>query len=350
MFKKKNAPKNLRKRDRNDDTITSEGQGQGDSAEAVPSTTTTESKDGVDRGNVKQGIGVVYSSDRSGSTQTFAGDACVNSNSLDTDQETDRQAIDERNAALRRAGVDSIEEQGSALYKGHGAYKTFTSNDNQTLDQVRSKSTQGPIRAPAFIRTTTVFDYQPDVCKDYKETGFCGFGDSCKFLHDRSDYKTGWQQEQEWDEIQKRKKKKLQAKADQQDMASKVPKSDTQEMLDLISGKSGVDDDDDDDDEVVTGHFARSYSKGLPSQMEQIKNVKNGGLKEAYDDVEELPFACNICRKPFQSPVVTNCGHYFCTRCIITSNKKSSKCPICKKQTGGVFNTAHKILARKQKI
>lgn len=29
---------------------------------------------------------------------------------------------------------------------------------------------------------------QPDICKDYKETGFCGFGDSCKFLHDRSDY------------------------------------------------------------------------------------------------------------------------------------------------------------------
>jgi len=36
-------------------------------------------------------------------------------------------------------------------------------------------------------------------CKDYKETGFCGYGDSCKFLHDRSDYKTGWQLDKEWD-------------------------------------------------------------------------------------------------------------------------------------------------------
>ncbi len=36
-------------------------------------------------------------------------------------------------------------------------------------------------------------DYQPDVCKDYKETGYCGFGDTCKFLHDRSDYLAGWQ-------------------------------------------------------------------------------------------------------------------------------------------------------------
>lgn len=49
-----------------------------------------------------------------------------------------------------------------------------------------------------FIKSTIRTDYQPDICKDYKETGFCGFGDSCKFLHDRSDYKHGWQLEQEW--------------------------------------------------------------------------------------------------------------------------------------------------------
>ncbi len=30
--------------------------------------------------------------------------------------------------------------------------------------------------------------------------GYCGFGDSCKFLHDRSDYKYGWQLEQEWNQ------------------------------------------------------------------------------------------------------------------------------------------------------
>ena len=30
--------------------------------------------------------------------------------------------------------------------------------------------------------------------------GFCGFGDSFKFLHDRSDYKHGWQIEKEWND------------------------------------------------------------------------------------------------------------------------------------------------------
>lgn len=58
---------------------------------------------------------------------------------------------------------------------------------------------RGPIRAPANLRATVRWDYQPDICKDYKETGFCGFGDSCKFLHDRSDYKHGWQLEREWE-------------------------------------------------------------------------------------------------------------------------------------------------------
>lgn len=58
---------------------------------------------------------------------------------------------------------------------------------------------KGPIRAPTNLRATVRWDYQPDICKDYKETGFCGFGDSCKFLHDRSDYKHGWQLEREYE-------------------------------------------------------------------------------------------------------------------------------------------------------
>lgn len=41
---------------------------------------------------------------------------------------------------------------------------------------------------------------QWDICKDYQETGFCGFGDSCKFLHDRSDYEQWLQVECELDE------------------------------------------------------------------------------------------------------------------------------------------------------
>ncbi len=35
--------------------------------------------------------------------------------------------------------------------------------------------------------------------------GFCGYGDSCKFMHDRGDYKAGWQIEKEYQENEKRK-------------------------------------------------------------------------------------------------------------------------------------------------
>lgn len=45
----------------------------------------------------------------------------------------------------------------------------------------------GPIRAPAYLRSTVRWDYQPDICKDYKETGYCGFGgESVKQLSDTS--------------------------------------------------------------------------------------------------------------------------------------------------------------------
>lgn len=42
-----------------------------------------------------------------------------------------------------------------------------------------------PVKTSSNLRISCRFDYQPDVCKDYKDSGYCGYGDSCKFLHDR---------------------------------------------------------------------------------------------------------------------------------------------------------------------
>lgn len=76
------------------------------------------------------------------------------------------------------------------MYRGAANYLKPLTKRTDVMD---SKMTHGPIRATANVRTITMMDYQPDVCKDYKETGFCGYGDSCKFLHDRGDYLAGWQ-------------------------------------------------------------------------------------------------------------------------------------------------------------
>ncbi|GMM29238.1 U2-type spliceosomal complex subunit [Martiniozyma asiatica (nom. inval.)] len=39
------------------------------------------------------------------------------------------------------------------------------------------------------IKQNTVVDYQRDVCKDFLKNGYCGFGDTCKFLHVRDEFK-----------------------------------------------------------------------------------------------------------------------------------------------------------------
>ncbi|EFR00599.1 pre-mRNA-splicing factor cwc24 [Nannizzia gypsea CBS 118893] len=79
-------------------------------------------------------------------------------------------------------------------YRGKSNYQNFIQkNPNAPIKQV------GPMKAATNIRTITVTDYAPDVCKDYKRTGFCGFGDSCKYLHAREDYKAGWELDRDWD-------------------------------------------------------------------------------------------------------------------------------------------------------
>ena len=101
----------------------------------------------------------------------------------------DAQAILEADVAARKV---STTEDGVKTYQGATAYRKFTGKD----DKITKDPTKIPLRAASNVKRTVVFDYQPNVCKDYKETGFCGFGDSCIYLHDRGDYKNGVQQEQ----------------------------------------------------------------------------------------------------------------------------------------------------------
>lgn len=174
-----------------------------------------------------------------------------------------------------------------------GYQKYLPTMSDETLNQARS----GPIRIKTSIRNTCTFDFQADVCKDYKETGYCGYGDNCKFLHDRGDYKTGWQLEKEWNDEQNAK------------------------VAQVLSGRSAAattagDDEDEGDDS---------------------------------DDDNGLPFACLKCRRkwtPSRMPVVTKCGHLFCEKCLLDHFKKSSKCPYCKEQTGKFYNVSKRVIKK----
>ena len=52
------------------------------------------------------------------------------------------------------------------------ATRTYLIDDQDA----QNTSFRGPMRAPTNVRSTLRIDYQPDVCKDYKDTGYCGYG------------------------------------------------------------------------------------------------------------------------------------------------------------------------------
>ncbi|XP_050359250.1 E3 ubiquitin-protein ligase RNF113A [Nymphalis io] len=114
---------------------------------------------------------------------------------MDTEKDKDAQAIFEKSQKIN----DELQGQADdKVYRGINNYARYYKKQDTAIGNASSGFVRkGPIRAPANLRSTVRWDYQPDICKDYKETGYCGFGDSCKFLHDRSDYKHGWQLEME---------------------------------------------------------------------------------------------------------------------------------------------------------
>ncbi|OAX81598.1 pre-mRNA-splicing factor cwc24 [Emergomyces africanus] len=168
-------------------------------------------------------------------------------------------------AATSTTATSTTNADPDGTYRGTANYQSFIQkNPNAPSKQF------GPIKAPTNIRTITITDFSPDVCKDYKLTGYCGFGDGCKFLHAREDYKAGWELDRDW-EIGTKGKKVV-----GRTVASRASKAG-------YSNSSGAKDADADDEEDEDG------------EDELLENI---------------PFACVICKKPYQNPVMTKCGHY----------------------------------------
>ena len=72
---------------------------------------------------------------------------------------------------------------------------------------------------------------------------------------------------------------------------------------------------------------------------------------ESDDDSDDgIPFACLIGRHPFTDPIVTRCGHYFCSSCAIKRYAKTPKCAACGAPTNGIFNRADKVIAKMKKL
>ena len=137
---------------------------------------------------------------------------------LDTEKHLDGRAMREqvlKNAAERAEGFDD-----DKVYKGMNSYIDYRAGfrKEHSIASEKGAGAHGPLRASANVRLTFIMDYKPDICKDYKETGYCGYGDACKFLHDRGDYKHGWQLDKDW-EKKEEARKEAQAKLDKMERA-----------------------------------------------------------------------------------------------------------------------------------
>ncbi|WAR04145.1 R113A-like protein [Mya arenaria] len=148
--------------------------------------------------DVRKSAIVTYTSSKTGKREGSNDMGATSTVEIDTDLNQDARAIFEKQQEINKELKDKEDDK---VYRGMNNYQTFyekrdTAQGNAASNAVR----KGPLRAPANLRATVRWDYQPDICKDYKETGMCGFGDSCKFMHDRSDYKHGWQLEREMEQ------------------------------------------------------------------------------------------------------------------------------------------------------
>uniref|UniRef100_A0A8D8LFM2 RING finger protein 113A n=1 Tax=Cacopsylla melanoneura TaxID=428564 RepID=A0A8D8LFM2_9HEMI len=143
-------------------------------------------------------VGVSYKSRKSSGRDGPSDMGATATLEIETEKDKDAQAIYEKSLKINEELKGKEDDK---VYRGLANYaQYFEKKDTAQGNAASGFVRKGPIRAPANIRSTVRWDYQPDICKDYKETGFCGFGDSCKFLHDRTDYKYGWQLEQEHDD------------------------------------------------------------------------------------------------------------------------------------------------------
>jgi len=332
MFKKRERPSSARQRE-------DVGEGDGESG-AVPATAaqkkvrpTGTSASGVESGLIgattRKGDGDAASKLAAHTADsTFSGikangvraltpaDDVTRSVQIDTDASHDTRAKHERNQEIHKGLKDGTLEKG--IYRGLGGYKQYAERGEGAIHAAKYNGLLGPVRNTlANVRSTLRIEHWGSsgdtggVCKDYKETGYCGYGDSCKFAHDRSDYKAGYMLEKEWEEKQKVIEEKKRRRWERR-------------MV--------------------------KRTKAAEDGNEEAANAPSENSSDAESEEQDLPTVCAICEQKWENcgsiPVQTVCGHYFCEDCAMSNFARTPKCMTCDAPTNGIFNTCEALEAK----
>ncbi|MES1907614.1 MAG: hypothetical protein MHM6MM_000698 [Cercozoa sp. M6MM] len=151
----------------------------------------------------------------------------------------------------------------------------------------------GPRIPQSNVRFSTEIDHNPEICKDYFETGYCSFGDACQFIHDRQDYKSGYELDREWRQKEKKREEAI--------------------------------------------------LRGLDSSHPDHPDYDPAKAAAAEAQTVKFPTECSLCKGDFNQPIVTVCGHYFCEACALKHYRRNPKCAICNKPTRGMFRPARDL-------
>lgn len=184
-------------------------------------------------------------------------------------------------------------------------------DDRTDIQKMRDKNEKsskffaniGPVRSLNTIKHTNTIDYNPSRCKDFFEAGYCVFGNSCIFVHDRNDYKFGWEEERDWDKKQKRKLERRQRRLE----AAEAGREDEISMST-------------DDEEIDTNEEPAKYG--------------------------HIDSKCLICGGQYVNPTLLDCKHIFCGGCAQSQYLSKGKCFKCGKKNQGIFNSGVKILEK----